>query len=162
MILIKILIKAFIAGALLLMIAGKPALAEGQPACTMDMAEMKEIQGLKWLTSLQEGLARAKKENKLVLVDFCANWCAACKELDMHTYTDKKVISEVNSRFIPVRLDISELPEGKELIRKYNIEELPLVIFFDKNNKLIDTHMIAGFTKADKFLQVLKQVKEER
>ena len=62
---------------------------------------------LKWY-SFQEGLEKAQQENKLILIDFYTDWCGWCKKMDKETYSDAKIISLVESGFVPVKVNPEE------------------------------------------------------
>ncbi len=114
---------------------------------------------LKWIHSIDRGFSIAKREKKYVIVDFYADWCLACKELDAKTYSDEKVQKELGN-FVLVKIDMTKNNEqNKKIAKKYDIKGLPLVIFFDKEGKELKDLRITGFVPPDKFLKILKKVK---
>ena len=64
------------------------------------------------------------------MIDFTADWCAACHEMEKLTYTDPAVIAAAEA-FVPVMIDCSESagPAGKALLAKYDVVGLPTVVF---------------------------------
>jgi thiol:disulfide interchange protein DsbD len=102
-------------------------------------------------------LNSAKKNNKLVILDFYADWCAACKELDEYTWENDKVKEILQLNYIMLKLDFTKTSkEGKELQRKYSVKGLPTVIFLDSNGK--ELTRFVGFVKAEKFLEISNKV----
>ena len=60
---------------------------------------------------------------------FAAEWCAACKELDLHTWTDPTVAREVADRFLALKVDATEeTPEIDRVMKKYDVAGLPTVL----------------------------------
>jgi thioredoxin-related protein len=53
-----------------------------------------------------EALKQAKDSNKIVFVDLYAEWCIPCRIMDANTYSDPTVASILNTKFIPVKLDV--------------------------------------------------------
>src|SRR5207248_1975939 len=87
-----------------------------------------------WLHDENAALAEARATGKPILVDFFAEWCAACKELDTHTYSDPLVRQEMVDRFVPLKVDATdETAEVSRLEQKYGIVGLPTVLLFACN-----------------------------
>lgn len=59
---------------------------------------------INWL-SYDEGLKKAKEENKHVFIDFTTAWCGYCKKMEREAFADPKVIDLLNNHFVPVRVD---------------------------------------------------------
>ena len=85
-----------------------------------------------WLTSEDQGRAKATAENKPVMIDFGAAWCTACKELEHDTFPSALVRSEAQ-RFVAIRVDATDddAPDTKRLSEKYKVVGLPTVIMLD-------------------------------
>jgi len=88
------------------------------------------------------------------LIDFYADWCAQCKELDKYTYVDPKVI-ELSKKFNNIKVDLTH--ENTEITDKFKILGLPVVAFIDKNGKEIDQLRITGFLKPDEFTKLMEK-----
>jgi thiol:disulfide interchange protein DsbD len=98
--------------------AGKPASAQ-----------------IPWLHDERAALEQARATGKPILVDFFAEWCAACKELDVHTFSDPAVRQEVVDRFVPLKVDATdETEEVARLEQKYGIPGLPTVLMMACND----------------------------
>lgn len=110
-----------------------------------------------WLTSEDQGRAKALTENKPVIIDFGAAWCTACKELEHKTFPDANVQAEAK-RFVAIHIDATddENPETVRLQKKYNVVGLPTVIMMDKDGKEIVR--FNEFVTAPKFLAAMKTV----
>lgn len=88
---------------------------------------------IKWTPYSEAVIAQAKADNQPVILDFFAEWCAACHELEEKTYTNPEFI-ELSKQFKLVKIDATEdIPEVKQILEKYKIKGLPTVLFI--NNK---------------------------
>lgn len=110
--------------------------------------EFKTVKSIKELDAILE----ANKDKK-VLLDFSAEWCAVCKELEEQTFSDKKVQDKM-SEFILIRADVTEnSQESKELSKKYGVFGPPVIIFFDKEHTVLHEKSVVGFMSADDLLK---------
>ncbi len=112
---------------------------------------------VRWLDSESEGLALASTEKRPMIVDFGAEWCAACKELTARTFADKGVRGEA-SRFVAVRVDATddENPQINALKEKYKVVGLPTVIVLDHDGR--ERLRFNEFVPAVRFLEGIKTV----
>jgi thioredoxin:protein disulfide reductase len=116
------------------------------------------VNGEKPRAGLMAALERAKADCKPVLIDFFADWCAACKELDALTYVQPEVVKE-SERFVTVKVDgTAGDDELDEVYAQYGIKGLPTVAFFDAQGERLDNPRINGFLPADRFLTEMKKV----
>ena len=113
---------------------------------------------LNWVYDEVEGLEIAKREDKLVMLDFYASWCAACKELDHKTYADPEVAAKLDD-YVSVKLDFTRSSETTEaLTEKYQIPGLPVVIFMDANGTVLKR--FTGFVGAEEMLGILDDIEK--
>jgi thiol:disulfide interchange protein DsbD len=108
-----------------------------------------------WMSNEEEARAKATAEGKPMLIDFGAEWCTACKELEHDTFPDPNVRNEAK-RFIALRVDVTD-DEDKKVIAikdKYKVVGLPTVIMLDKSGK--EVVRFNEFVKPDKFYTAMK------
>ena len=93
-----------------------------------------------------------------VIIDFYADWCIPCKELDALTFSDEQVIN-LSKEFDTYKADMTKsLSQEVELLRdKYSIVGVPTVLILDSNGN--EQHRITGFVNAEEFLKILDSVK---
>src|SRR5262249_34672942 len=83
-------------------------------------------------------LVRARAEHKPVMIDFFAEWCAACKELDRETYVAPTVVAEA-SRFVRIKVDgTNALDPLDALYARFGVNGLPTVAFVSSDGKVLD------------------------
>ena len=78
-----------------------------------------------WNNDFNSALINAQKSNKLVFVDFYADWCGYCKELDEKTYPDQGVQQRLAQKYVAVKVNVDQNPD---LATKYNIYGLPTLV----------------------------------
>lgn len=103
-------------------------------------------------------LAKAKATCKPVMIDFFAEWCAACKELDQHTYASAAVVAEAD-RFLSIKVDGTndhQVLDG--LYQRFGVKGLPTVAFVDPKGTVLNDPKVTGFLPPDQFLTELKKV----
>ncbi len=110
-----------------------------------------------WLFSEEEGLRKARDGGTAAMIDFWAEWCAACLEFEKTTWTDTEVIKETKKQ-VNIKIDCTNTndPKIKQLWAKYGIVGLPTIVFIDKNGVVMKDKTITGFVKAEEFLRTLK------
>jgi thiol:disulfide interchange protein DsbD len=112
-----------------------------------------------WGDDYRAAVARAKTEQKPMLVDFGASWCGACKELEQKTFSDPRVVRE-GGRFIPVRVDLSpgkDNPEKREFLASYAQRGLPLVVLHKPSGEV--AARVTSFVEAEEFLHLMRAVR---
>lgn len=99
----------------------------------------------------------ALKEGRPLLVDFTANWCVACKELDRHTFAEPRVAAEAG-RFVAVKVDATndEDPAVQEAMRSLKVVGLPTVVVFDSKGQ--EAVRYTDFVPPDRFLTAIQSV----
>lgn len=94
---------------------------------------------------------------KPTIIDFFADWCVPCKELDAMTFTNPAVIAE-SKRFNRYKVDLTKLgnESTKKVIKKYGIVGVPTIILY--NSKGEEVKRITSFIDKKEFLEIMKTV----
>ena len=123
--------------------------------------EAKEVQAesiftpINDLDDLKQQLQQAKALGKPVMLDFYADWCAACKEFDKYTFHHADVQDKLGN-FVLLQADVTKsTPQDIELLEHMKILGLPTIAFWDSSGQAIDAARITGFMKAAPFLEHL-------
>ena len=92
-----------------------------------------------------------------MIIDFYADWCIPCKELDAITFSDDKVIEE-SKKFLTLKADMTKSlsPEVESLRNKFKIVGVPTVLILDSNGNEINR--ITGFVNAEEFIDIIKSI----
>jgi thioredoxin-related protein len=99
-----------------------------------------------WLTSVPEAQALAKKENKLVLMDFTgSDWCSWCKKLDAEVFSKTEFIEYANKNLVLVQVDFpNSKPQSPELKKanqalqaKYKVEGFPTLVVIKPDGTIV-------------------------
>jgi len=112
----------------------------------------KHSEGLTWAKYDEKVLADAKASGKPVVIDFYADWCLPCKELDEKTFPDAKVKDEL-ARYVRVKADLTrpEDPRTQALTKQYGIAGVPTLVFIDPSGNERKEMRLSGFEAPDVF-----------
>ena len=100
----------------------------------------------------------AEHSGKKILLDFYADWCTSCKELEEVTFADSSVKSKMDE-FILIQADVTQnSEENKALSKKYGVFGPPAILFFNGSSKLQKSKTIIGFVEPDEFLTHLNEI----
>ena len=115
-----------------------------------------ESSKIQWVHSVSEGLALAKKTGKPALIDFYADWCGPCQQMDKDTFPDKRVIEEL-ARFVAIKADVSRSSSpGQPAAKEYGVQAIPTYVFIDTAGKQT---IEIGYRSPDRFLRILEAIK---
>lgn len=95
-----------------------------------------------------KALETAKSEKKVVMVDFYADWCGPCKQMDAKTFSEEKVSDFLKSKTIAIKINIDN---NKELAKKYKITAIPCFVFIDGEGT--EVGRVLGFRASENFLK---------
>jgi thiol:disulfide interchange protein DsbD len=109
-----------------------------------------------WKKFSIENYEASLKNNERMVIDFYADWCIPCKELDALTFSDKRVLNEFE-RFTVYKVDMTKNNETNESLRKrFNVIGMPTVLIIDSKGNEIKR--LTGFVNADEFLSFVNNV----
>jgi thioredoxin:protein disulfide reductase len=107
---------------------------------------------------LDQLIAKAKKENKPVIIDYYANWCTDCKEMEVTTFKDLNVQQALKS-FVAVQADVtSNNAASRALKKRFKVFGPPYFVFLSPDGKMIEQMSIAGMISAKDLIQHLNIV----
>jgi thiol:disulfide interchange protein DsbD len=107
-------------------------------------ASQNETQ-IQWIPFSEKEILAAQTESKPVLLDFYADWCGACHELEEKTYTNPE-FAELAKQFKLIKFDATDdTPENQKILQKYNVKGLPTVIFINKKGDLLNSQTFTQF-----------------
>lgn len=108
-----------------------------------------QTSGLNWAVYSETVLKAAADDKKPVMIDFFAEWCGACHELDEKTFSTDE-FKQLSSEFRLVKFDATEDNSAvKEVLNKYGIKGLPTVIFIGRDGQVINNLTFTQFLTID-------------
>ena len=121
------------------------AASDAKPSVTWSFTFSGKDAGL--LPKLDDVLASARAAERPVMIDFYAEWCAACRVLD-RAYAAPDVIVQAN-RFVTVRIDMTNVDDGMEVLAKrFGVQGLPTVAFISSRGIVLASSNILGLVDA--------------
>ncbi len=106
-----------------------------------------------------ENLQKAKKENKLIMLDAMASWCGPCKTMSKKTFTNEEVGTFFNENFICIKMDMEKNEAGPKLSSKYGLRAYPTIYFIDGDGNKI--HQSVGYLTPNPFIKEGKTALEK-
>lgn len=122
---------------------------------------------VKWY-GYDEGIVEAKKQNKKIIIDFYTEWCSYCKKMDK-SYNESSVFDGVDKNFVNIKINCEsdkiitydgiQLTET-QLAKKMGITGYPTTMFFDNENKYIDT--LVGYFNSKELKLITTYVADDK
>ncbi len=113
---------------------------------------------IKTLADLDREVAAAAASKKTVMLDFYADWCVSCKEMEAYTFTDTNVKAAL-SNTVWLQADVTANDEAdQELLQRFGVFGPPTIIFFAENGVQRHGSEVVGYMKAVDFAAHVAQV----
>src|SRR5487761_2189823 len=99
--------------------------------------------------------AKLQAPGRPVMLDFYADWCVSCREMEAFTFTDARVKAKMGQMLL-LQADVTaNSAEDKALLKRFSLFGPPGIIFFDRHGREIDGLRVIGYQQADAFLATL-------
>lgn len=124
--------------------------------------------GSDWMTDIDSAIAKAKKENKNVLVEFTgSDWCPPCIMMEEKVFSKKKFTDAAQKNFILVKIDIpnkdKELKKkNAKVMKKYSVSGVPTVLLFGSDGNEFHRFPASQFPSIETFLAHLDEAVERK
>lgn len=128
------------------------ALGNGQAAAaaTLQFVRVKNV------AELDARIAQAN--GKTVMLDFYADWCISCKEMERYTFTDTQVQAKLRNAVL-LQVDVTaNNDEDKAVLKRFELFGPPAILFFDAQGREQGGRRVIGYQDAGQFIQLLKYV----
>jgi thiol:disulfide interchange protein DsbD len=114
---------------------------------------------IKTVDDLDRELAKAGALGKPVMLDFYADWCVTCKELERYTFSDPAVIAELG-RFVLLKADVTANDAADQALMqgRFGLPGPPAILFFATSGAELKGYRLVGFKSAKDFVAHLRQV----
>jgi len=107
---------------------------------------------------LDQFLVKAKEQKKLVLLDFYADWCISCKEIEVNTFANPEVNQELQ-KFILIQADVTKnSAENQALLKRFGLFGPPGILIFDLNSEELKDQRVIGYMPPQRFVGRLKKI----
>jgi thiol:disulfide interchange protein DsbD len=105
--------------------------------------------------------AKLVAPGKVAMLDFYADWCVSCKEMEAFTFSDARVKAKLE-RMLLLQADVTaNTAEHKALLKRFSLFGPPGIIFFDARGKEIPGLRVIGFQNAERFLKTLQHAESD-
>ena len=127
-------------------------------ASTSQLAATK-FKRVKTIEDVEQAIRAAN--GRVVMLDFYADWCVSCLEMEKLTFSDKRVREQLDQMLL-IQADVTANDaDDKALLKKYGLFGPPGILFFNKNAIEIYSARVIGFQDAENFLIKIKKLKEK-
>ncbi|MCE7902479.1 MAG: protein-disulfide reductase DsbD [Gammaproteobacteria bacterium PRO9] len=113
---------------------------------------------IKTLDDLNNAVARASAAGQPVLLDFYADWCVSCKEMEKYTFPDPAV-QAILAKAVVLQADVTAVDaDDQALMRHFGIVGPPTIMFFTADGRELSSQRVVGFKPAAQFAAHLERV----
>ncbi len=120
--------------------------------------EAPAFRKVKSLAELNREIAAAEAAGQWAMLDFYADWCVSCKEMERYTFADARV-REILGEMVLLQADVTEnSPLDQALLQKFNLVGPPATLFFGPDKEERKAFRVVGYMDADQFLNHLQKM----
>ena len=116
-----------------------------------------EFQRIKTVDELDREIAAAASQGKTAMLDFYADWCVSCKEMEAYTFTDTGVQAALSNTVL-LQADVTANDDADQaLLKRFGVFGPPTIIFFGTDGQQRHGYEVVGYMKAKDFVDHLNQ-----
>ena len=122
------------------------------------MRDGKPANAIQWIHSEKEAVEAATKSGKPIIADAWAEWCEACKKMDITTFAEADVIAEISEHWTPLKFDLTEVnDENNGVQERYELPGLPTLTLMPPTGDLKSKVAITGYASSTALLEQLRK-----
>ncbi len=115
------------------------------------------FQRIKSLDDLHQALATARSRQQTVMLDFYADWCVSCKEMEKYTFSDPTIVTALKETVL-LQADVTANDATDQaLLKAFNLIGPPAILFFNRDGVEQRPLRVVGYLEAAKFLTQIRQ-----
>ena len=134
-------------------------LGGGQTVATQSQPAQLEFRTVKTVEDLDRQLAAARAAGRPVMLDFYADWCVSCKEMERYTFARPEV-QQALSGFVLLQADVTANDAAdKALLQRFGLIGPPSILFWDADGKERRDMRLVGFKDAESFVEHVKRLR---
>ena len=108
------------------------------------------------MTELNQQLAKAKAANLPVMLDFYADWCSSCVEMERKVFSKHEVTKELK-QFVLLRADLTaNSADDQEIMKHFDVVAPQTILFFNAMGQEVNVKRMVGEMSANEFLSRLQ------
>ncbi len=101
--------------------------------------------------------AIAANRGRVAMLDFYADWCVSCLEMERFTFRERRVAERLDQLLL-LQADVTKnTPADKELLKRFRLFGPPGIVFFDAHGREVERARVIGFQNADAFLATIER-----
>ncbi len=116
--------------------------------------------GISWHAYSEQTLREAKIQGKPIIIDFYADWCTPCRELEEVTFHQPDVVRLAEKNFTMVKVDVTKggNPYHEELLKNYGVKGVPTIVFIDAQGQERADLRLVDYLPAEQFLLRMQSI----
>lgn len=107
---------------------------------------------VEWV-SYNQAIEKSNTTGKPVMVDFYADWCGPCQQMDATTYQNQQIIQKIADSFIAAKVNVDQ---QQVLASQYGIRSIPTIVYLNETGSQI--HRTVGYRSASQLMNDMEQI----